>query len=192
MIMGVTMENKIFKIIIIVLIIGGVLFFVFSRKDDYKSNTIESINGKDIVEEMNRNIKFKELDKTITNELCNSKNKKVNYTLKLENGEVIINNLDNFMNFSLKKVTNVKAITSVLYGNSCDQNSYVILSEGKIYFTNNNIVNINNLDNLDDEFILLETEEDFDDLLIGEDNKLYSHVGDKLFRISLDKTKVIK
>lgn len=186
------MENKIFKIIIIVLIIGGVLFFVFSRKDDYKSNTIESINGKDIVEEMNQNIKFKELDKTITNELCNSKNKKVNYTLKLENGEVIVNNLDNFMNFSLKKVTNVKAITSVLYGSSCDQNSYVILSEGKIYFTNNNIVNINNLDNLDDEFILLETEEDFDDLLIGEDNKLYSHVGDKLFRINLDKTKVIK
>ncbi|MBP3840891.1 MAG: hypothetical protein IK997_02060 [Bacilli bacterium] len=130
------------------------------------SERIEIVNNSEVI--------FNNDTKEISNLKCNSKNKKVNYTLKLISGELNIINEDNFENYSLKNINSIKQISSITYTSKCDDMVYILLTEnGDIYYTNSNIVNFKDIKNIDKEFRKLNTEYKFSDIKV--ENEVYSN-----------------
>ena len=185
--------NRIVKGMILGAVLGAVAFCLYNLFNKNELNTVEKVDGNELLLIVNEKVNFKNNVSFISNEKCNSKDKKNNYTLTLENNEVVVNNLDNFVNFSLDKFKKVKMINSFSYNGKCDKSIYVLLtSDGKLYFTNNRIVNLKNIKKINREFILFDTKYKFDQIYVGEDNKLYAKSEDKLFRVNLNNSSVMK
>ena len=147
-----------------------------NNKKNIENTTKENSNLKDSerVEVVDSsNVIFNNATSEISNIKCNSKSKKVNYTLKIVSGKLIIINEDTFENYSLKKFSNIKQMASVTYTSNCDDMVYILLTEtGDIYYTNNNIINFKDVKNIDKEFKKLSSEYKISDIKV--ENEVYS------------------
>ena len=129
------------------------------------SERVEIVNSSEVI--FNNNIK------ELSNTECDSKTKKVNYTLKIVSDKLILINEDTFENYSVKNISNVKEISSITYTSKCEDNVYILLTEnGDIYYTDNDIVNFKDVKNIDKEFKKLSSEYKFADIKV--EDEVYS------------------
>lgn len=129
------------------------------------SERVEVVENKDIV--------FNNITSELSNTKCDSKNKKVNYTLKLVDGKITIINEDNFENYLLTGIDNVKQLGKISYTDDCSDTVYILLTEvGDVYYTNNDIVNFKDIKNINKEFKRLDTSFKFSNLNV--ENEVYS------------------
>ena len=168
-------DNKIFYVVLIIIFVGVISYFIYnnlySKTNNKKINNIKDQDRIKLVSDSN--INFLNSNNTfISNEDCDSKNKKYNYTLTLDDGQILINNLDTYENFKVENIKGITSLNSITYG-TCADSIYVLLNnDGKIYYTDNNIVGLKKLKDIDKEFRILKTDYIFDNIVVS-DNKLY-------------------
>ena len=169
-------KNRVLIIICLLcfVVLAIVIYFMLTDGNDKK----ETISDKDrVVIATKEGLSFiSDSFNVVSNKNCNSSSKRYNYSLSLEDGNVLVNNHDTFENFIIDNISNIKAIMSITYTNKCENSIYVLLSDnGRLYYSDDNISSFGNLRKLDEEFKMLNSRYFFNDLLIGNDNKLYSN-----------------
>lgn len=159
---------------VVAIIILLMVFMFFNYFGGENKNTKKSKEKKDIVT-LAVNPEYITLKggstNFITNETCNKSSIKRRYNLKLENGSILVNNLDTMENFIMNKINNVASMIEFNYKESCDYKMYALLTiDGEIYYTNNDITRITDVKKIDNEFIHLESELRFSELALGDDH----------------------
>lgn len=162
--------NVLYIIFLICIVVIVLFLFFHEDKEDDDSNAVK-INSSDrikVIENVDEVSFLDENVNSITNLECDSSNKKINYTLKLENNEITVINEDNFENYALDKIKNVKTMKSIMYSSNCDEAVYIILTnDGTIYYSYDDIVKTNNVKKMSKNFKKLSTSYNFTELKIG-------------------------
>ena len=163
---------------IMFLLIFTILICTGCGKKEGKKSTTSNLSDEERVEVVQKSdVSISTFDETSLSNLdCDAKSKNTNFTLKLESGKLFIINEDTFENYSLNNFSDIKSIGSITYTSNCDDAVYFLLTNsGDIYYTNNNIVAIKDVKNIEKEFKKLTSDYSFSSIGIDKSfNEVYS------------------
>lgn len=167
------MKKGIYSFVLVLVVI----ILTTACSSDTTNKNKSNLSDKERVEVVDEKVTLSEYgSKELSNLKCGYEGKKVNYTLKLDSGDITIINEDNFENYSLKNIGAVKTMASITYSSKCEDTVYILLTvTGDIYYSNSDIVLVKSVKDLDKEFIKLSSNYKFSDLNIGDDKELYSN-----------------
>lgn len=182
--------------VVIVLVIVGIFAwskyvdYMHQKADDEIKDSIDDID--DLEDITNDNSQEENSDNNYTNtskefsmlgEIQNAKITYRNYDTSLEqlgcvgnskfkfsidNGVLTITETSNNKNYTLSSITDVKSIVGVDYSYSCEQEIYYILTnDGKIYYAKGTLNMIDDMSNINNYFVLLESNYNFSYTDIG-------------------------
>lgn len=167
------MTSSIIKIIaaIIVLVVVVILCInFFDDKDKQKGKN----ENKEIVKYITDNSKVSLNGGNtdfVTNEKCKSSAIKKRFSLKIDNGSILVNNLDTMENFLMESITNVSTMIEFNYEKTCDTAMYAILTnEGLVFYTYDDVTKATDIRRIEDKFTLLKSDLRFSELSLGEEN----------------------
>lgn len=107
----------------------------------------------------------------VTNEKCKSSAIKKRFSLKIDNGSILVNNLDTMENFLMESITNVSTMIEFNYEKTCDTAMYAILTnEGLVFYTYDDVTKATDIRRIEDKFTLLKSDLRFSELSLGEEN----------------------
>lgn len=192
--MGLNINNNIKRsiIIIIVVIIIVIIGFICLQSSGNSNNTKSEDTKKEVSYVVNT--RYVELDENIStfasNEKCNKSSIKRRFSLKIQDGKILVNNIDTMENFVIDKINDPTNIITLSYNDKCDENRYVIVNrEGLVFFTNNKINLIKDVKKIEEQFYVLNTDLRFESIILGKEKgktNLYGRTAsNNLYKINL-------
>lgn len=155
-------------VIVILIIVFACISFFGGTESDNKGK--ENKKGTTALVTNPETVKITgEKTNVLSNETCNSKSIKNQFTLTIVDGLVQVNNLNTMENFVIKKIANASSLIELNYEKNCDNKMYIVLTtEGEIFYTNDDITRIKDLKDIENSFIYLQSELRYTELSIGE------------------------
>lgn len=136
-------------------------------KNGKQKDVITYVIEKDKVNNMGGNTDY------LSNEKCNASSINKRYSLKLDNGVILVNNLDTMENFLINKINNISTMIEFNYEKTCDTAMYAVLTnDGQVFYTDDDITKTKNVKKIEDQFMLLKSDLRFSEIFLGEENSV--------------------